>query len=64
MSVMSQVDRAHASPAEEFVERKRRGEHPSLSEYTDLYPELADEILKALGYDGKEEVSSPEGGLK
>jgi serine/threonine protein kinase/WD40 repeat protein len=30
--------------AEEFVERQRRGEHPSLSEYTSKYPELADEI--------------------
>jgi serine/threonine protein kinase/WD40 repeat protein len=30
--------------AEEFVERQRRGEHPSLSEYTRRYPELAVEI--------------------
>ena len=30
--------------AEEFVERHRRGERPSLSEYTARYPELADEI--------------------
>ena len=30
--------------AEEFVERHRRGERPPLSEYTDRYPELADDI--------------------
>src|SRR3954454_23411206 len=30
--------------AEEFAERFRRGERPSLKEYTDRYPELADEI--------------------
>src|SRR5260370_4240157 len=30
--------------AEEFAERYRRGERPSLAEYTDRYPELADQI--------------------
>src|SRR5207245_2032156 len=30
--------------AEEFVARYRRGEHPSLTEYTAQHPELADEI--------------------
>ena len=30
--------------AEEFAERLRRGERPSLEEYTDRYPELAQEI--------------------
>ncbi len=30
--------------AEEFADRLRRGEHPSLKEYTDRYPELAAEI--------------------
>ena len=30
--------------AEEFAARFRRGERPSLKEYTDRYPELADEI--------------------
>ena len=30
--------------AEEFVERQRRGERPSLTEYTGRYPELAEEI--------------------
>jgi len=30
--------------AEEFVERHRRGERPPLSEYTNRYPDLADEI--------------------
>ena len=30
--------------AEEFAARLRRGERPSLKEYADRYPELADEI--------------------
>jgi serine/threonine protein kinase/WD40 repeat protein/tetratricopeptide (TPR) repeat protein len=30
--------------AEEFAERFRRGERPALTEYTERYPELADEI--------------------
>jgi WD40 repeat protein/serine/threonine protein kinase len=30
--------------AEEFLERYRRGEKPSIKEYVDRYPELADEI--------------------
>ena len=30
--------------AEEFVERYRKGERPSLKEYIDRYPELAAEI--------------------
>ena len=30
--------------ADEFAARYRRGERPPLSEYTDKYPELADEI--------------------
>ena len=30
--------------AEEFLDRKRRGEQPTLREYVELYPELADEI--------------------
>src|SRR5205807_9863424 len=30
--------------AEEFVERYRRGERPAVSEYTECYPDLADEI--------------------
>jgi serine/threonine protein kinase/WD40 repeat protein len=30
--------------AEEFVDRHRRGERPSLAEYTDKYPDWADEI--------------------
>ena len=30
--------------AEEFAARFRRGERPALKEYTDRYPELADEI--------------------
>jgi len=31
--------------AEEFVERQRRGERPSLSEYTRRHPELAEAIV-------------------
>ena len=30
--------------ADEFAERHRRGERPPLSEYTNKYPELADQI--------------------
>ena len=30
--------------AEEFLDRKRRGEHPTLAEYLERHPELADEI--------------------
>jgi len=30
--------------AEEFAARHRRGEHPSIAEYTERFPELADEI--------------------
>jgi serine/threonine protein kinase len=30
--------------AEEFLDRKRRGEHPTLREYVERHPELADEI--------------------
>src|SRR5262245_5484955 len=30
--------------AEEFAARYRRGEHPSVTEYTDKYPELAERI--------------------
>src|SRR5438445_25899 len=30
--------------AEEFAARQRRGEHPALTEYTDKYPQWADEI--------------------
>ena len=30
--------------ADEFVERFRSGERPTLAEYTDKYPDLADEI--------------------
>jgi serine/threonine protein kinase/formylglycine-generating enzyme required for sulfatase activity len=34
--------------AEEFAERFRRGDHPSLSEYIDRYPHLADDIREVL----------------
>src|SRR5271165_499571 len=30
--------------AEEFLDRKRRGEHPTLREYVERHPELADKI--------------------
>ena len=30
--------------AEEFAERLRRGEHPSITEYVERYPDLADDI--------------------
>src|SRR5207244_9872384 len=30
--------------AEEFAARYRRGEHPSMTEYTERYPELAEQI--------------------
>jgi serine/threonine protein kinase len=42
-SAPSQPDRLNAL-AEKFVERFRHGERPSLTEYTDKHPELADEI--------------------
>jgi hypothetical protein len=32
------------APAEEFLDRKRRGEQPALREYVERYPELAGEI--------------------
>jgi WD40 repeat protein/serine/threonine protein kinase len=32
--------------AEEFADRYRRGDHPTLTEYTNRYPELADRIRK------------------
>src|SRR5262249_53891902 len=32
--------------AEEYAERFRRGERPTLTEYTDKYPDLADRIRK------------------
>jgi serine/threonine protein kinase/WD40 repeat protein len=48
MSLTSPSHRTGRNPveqlAEEFVERQRRGEHPSLEEYTSKYPERADEI--------------------
>jgi len=31
-------------PAEEFIDRHRRGQHPPLTEYTDRYPEYAEAI--------------------
>ena len=30
--------------ATEFLERQRQGEHPSINEYVEKYPDLADEI--------------------
>jgi serine/threonine protein kinase/WD40 repeat protein len=45
MTATSESDRDPVEKlAEEFLARRRRGETPALSEYTDRYPELADEI--------------------
>ena len=41
--------------AEEFADRFRRGERPALKEYTDRYPELADDDPRAVPGDGKVE---------
>ena len=38
--------------AEEFMERKRRSENPSVSEYVRRHPELADEIQAFISRDG------------
>ena len=35
--------------AEEFLERRRRGERPEVSEYIERYPELAEEIRELFG---------------
>ena len=35
---------AVAQLADEFIERQRRGEHPTMEEYASKYPDLADEI--------------------
>ncbi len=32
--------------AEEFLDRKRRGEHPTLREYVERYPDLAGDIQR------------------
>src|ERR1700677_996779 len=49
MTPMSSDDADPLGPLlEEFLERRRRGEHPALSEYTARYPELADEIRDVL----------------
>lgn len=40
----SQRDVLMTRLADEFAERYRRGERPSLREYTQRYPELADDI--------------------
>ena len=34
---------------EEFAARLRRGEQPALKDYTDRYPELADELRELAG---------------
>jgi serine/threonine protein kinase/WD40 repeat protein len=45
MTATSESDRDPVEKlAEEFLERRRRGETPAVSEYTERYPELADEI--------------------
>ena len=48
--------------AESFLERYRQGERPALAEYTDRYPELADEIRAGLpghGRDGAARARCP-----
>ncbi|MCA9110463.1 MAG: serine/threonine protein kinase, partial [Planctomycetaceae bacterium] len=51
--------------ADEFLERYRRGERPSLSEYTDRHPELADAIreLFPLILDMEGAMSDPKSGV-
>ena len=44
MSDESQFENPIDPVAEDFVARLRRGEHPSLTEYTNRHPELAAEI--------------------
>ena len=34
--------------AEEFADRLRRGEHPSVSEYAQSHPDLADQLREVL----------------
>src|SRR3984885_14940876 len=46
--------------AEEFAARFRRGERPALKEYTDRYPELAEEIREL--FPAMVEVEQAEGG--
>ncbi len=48
--------------AEEFAERFRRGERPALKEYTDRYPDLADEIRDL--FPAMIKVEQAEGGLQ
>src|SRR5262245_20714313 len=44
MSTSSDARNPVEALAEEFLDRKRRGEQPTLREYVERYPELADEI--------------------
>ena len=46
--------------AEEFAARFRRGERPALKEYTDRYPELAEEIREL--FPAMVKVEQAEGG--
>ena len=48
--------------AEDFVGRYRRGEHPSISEYTRRYPELASQIGEMLQALVLMEELGPDGG--
>jgi serine/threonine protein kinase len=50
------------SLAEEFLERKRRGEVPKVAEYLARYPALADEILEFFPVLGLVEDFKPDGG--
>ena len=48
-----------AALAESFLERYRKGERPALAEYTDRYPELADEIRAGLPGHGRDGAARP-----
>jgi WD40 repeat protein/serine/threonine protein kinase len=48
--------------AEEFLERKRRGEHPTVAEYLARYPQLADEIREVFPVLGLVEDFKPGSG--
>jgi hypothetical protein len=44
MSVSGTSDERFSALADEFIERQRLGEEPSIEGYADDHPELADEI--------------------
>ena len=46
--------------ADEFMERKRRGEQPTIDDYCQLHPELAEEIRRAGGQEILDEIARTE----